>query len=353
MAMKNILLLLFSSLFVLLLIELGLRLTWSNPYAQSGTDKMLRIKIQHKNLRQTFNRKFIDPENPKVLFRTNQRGYIEPASRFADPDFTIAFLGGSTTETSAVDEEKRFPYLVSKLIEKEGLRVNSLNAARSGGTVHDSLNILLNHVIVDRPDVVVLMHAANDIGVLKSDDDYSTRMGQSVSVANIAKFGFQIGSSKSSFVGLLRKAVTFSGFYANDGADYSTHIDVIEPYRSRLKIFVGICRAFGITPVLMTQPVAGSIKNKLSPDWIDLDAQDRFNDTIREIGDSTNTTVIDLEAYIAKIVMDGDKLTEIFYDGIHVTDHGSSLYAAHITKKITELYKRDNPIYFDDSLFVQ
>lgn len=335
--MKNTILFILSSVLAVLLVEIGLRVFWTNPYAKSDADQVLKIRIAHKNLNQTFDRQFIDSEVPTVSFRTNHRGYIEPAYRFTEPDFTIAFLGGSTTETSAVDETKRFPYLVSKLLEKEGIMVNSLNAARSGGTVHDSLNILLNHLIVDRPDVVVLMHAANDIGLLKQDDDYSTRMGFSITSSDIAKYSLQIGSTTSWLVGFARDAFTFSGFRQNDNVDYHTQINVIEPYRARLKIFVDMCRAFGITPVLMTQPVAGNIKNKMTPDWIDLDAQGQYNNVVREIGSETGTTIIDLEAFVVESVENGEELSNVFYDGMHVTDYGSTLYAKQIVKSFVRL----------------
>ena len=67
--------------------------------------------------------------------------------------------------------------------------------------------------------------------------------------------------------------------------------------------------------------------------------QEVFNQTIREIGNSTNTEVIYLEAFIASSVKNEEELTRIFYDGMHVTDYGSSLYADHITERICEILK--------------
>ena len=64
------------------------------------------------------------------------------------------------------------------LLAEQGLKVNTLNAGRSGNTLHDSLNILLNHVMDDRPDFVVLMEASNDIGVLVKDGNYRSRTGR-------------------------------------------------------------------------------------------------------------------------------------------------------------------------------
>ena len=109
---KTILLLVCSTFFSFLTVELALRLFWSNPYAGSGADKILKLRVHHINISQIFDRSQIDKEHPTVLYRTNSRSYIEPAFRFDNPDLTIVFLGGSTTESIAVDEQNRFPFLV-------------------------------------------------------------------------------------------------------------------------------------------------------------------------------------------------------------------------------------------------
>lgn len=340
MAKDKISLLLISVLASFLVAEVILQSVWINPYAGSGVDKILKLRLHHKNLHQVLDRKQIDKKNPTVIYRTNQRGYIEPAFRFTNPDFTIAFLGGSTTECIAVDEEKRFPFLVSKLFEEEGKRVNSLNAARSGGTLHDSINVLLNHVILDEPDLVVMMHATNDIGVLKNDNDYSTRMGHDVAIADIGKYLLQMASSGSSFFGLLRKVMTVGQFQRNNDIDYkSSIINDLDPFKARLRVFVESSRAFGVVPILMTQPIAGSISNEITPQWVDQDAQAIFNRMIRETGKATNTEVIDLAAYISSRIKNGDKLNAIFYDGMHVSDYGSLMYARYITERIQQVIK--------------
>lgn len=327
--------------------EAALRLFWLNPYAGSSADKILKLRVHHANMYQLLDRRLIDKDDPMVLYRTNKKSYIEPAFRFDNPDLTIAFLGGSTTECIAVKEEKRFPFLVSKLLEDKGLRVNSLNAARAGGTLHDSINVLLNHVLLDKPDIVVLMHAVNDIGVLKYDSDYKTRMGHDISILDIGKYSVQMASTKSSVFGMLRKVSTISAdeFVRNDKIIYkNTRIVNIEQYRARIKIFIEICRAFGIKPIIMTQPLIGYLKNEITPEWTDLDTQDKFNQAIREIGTKTNTDVIDLTAYIVKNFSKDDEFKRIFYDGLHVTDYGSTVYATCIAEGIYKTLDINNPV---------
>ena len=164
--MKKALAVFFASLITLGAAELGLRLLWHNPYHYEAPDHLLKIFIHHPNTDYIFSRALLDPKNSQVRLRTDARSYILPSFQYNDPDVTIGFLGGSTTECSAVQEDLRFPALVSHLLAEQGLKVNTLNAGRSANTLHDSLNILLNHMIEDRPDIVVLMHAANDVGIL-------------------------------------------------------------------------------------------------------------------------------------------------------------------------------------------
>ncbi len=336
---KKILLAVLATVAALLLAELALRIFWTNPYSGTGTDHVLKLQHHHPGIDLKINREQIDPEIPVVRFRTNNRGYIEPSVRFEQPDFTIVFLGGSTTENLAVQEELRFPVLVSQMLEEKGLEVNCMNFARSGGTLHDSINVLFNHVIDDRPDVVVLMHATNDIGVLSRDGDYRSRMGSPVSASHIAKYILQSLSSWSSVFGMLRQAATVADLAEQDPERFGLYRESLDPgpFEARLKVFVEMCRAFGIKPVLMTQPQVSRLQNELTPAWSDQSAQDVFNRTIRQVGEQTGTDVIDLAAMVGSYTDDVEELKKIFYDGSHVRDYGSRIYARMISQRLYEL----------------
>jgi lysophospholipase L1-like esterase len=241
-----------------------------------------------------------------------------------------------------VQEDVRFPALVSRLLAEQGLKVNTLNAARSGNTLHDSLNVLLNHVVYDRPNIVVLMHASNDTGVLARDGDYWSRTGSPVASKDLGKWFVQMASSDLYVAALVRHSATSSIFRPQDqGGDWRHDSSLINKipvdlYRQRLKAFVHICRDFGIQPVLMTEPFSGST-NSLTPDWIDRTAQDRFNTIIRAVGEEEGIPVIDLVRHLQERVPEWNKPMEIFYDAIHVTDKGSQIYAKHIAERLLPL----------------
>ena len=337
----------FATLITLGMAELGLRALWHNPYRRESPDHLLKLRMHHPNTDHIFSRVLLDPENPRGRLRTDARSYILPSIQYSDPDATVAFLGGSTTECSAVQEDMRFHALVAKLLAAQDLKVNSLNVARAGNTLHDSLNVLLNHVVDDRPDIAVLMHASNDIGMLFRKGDYRARTGFPVSSQDLSKWFLQIVSSKLYLLALVRHSATSDILRPRDPRlDWRHDLSLIKKipvdlYRQRLKAFVHICHAFGIQPVLMTQPFSSST-NSLTPDWIDRTAQDRFNTIVRTVGKEDGIPVIDLVHHLLTQVPEWNKPMEIFYDAIHITDKGSQVYAQHIAERLLMLIRQLN-----------
>jgi lysophospholipase L1-like esterase len=334
------LLLVLSAVVALAFCEITLRIFWHNPFRHESTERVLRLPLNHAGSDHLVDRSAIDPEQPMVRFRTDERSYLLPSRRFDTPDATVAFLGGSTTECMVVQEELRYPARVSYLLEKKGLKVNALNAAKSGNTTHDSINVLLNHIVQDKPDLVVLMEATNDIGVLQYGKSYESRMGESESFSHAVRFGLQKGSSNFYVLGLLRRLVTAGG-----GELKST--EMIRPsrqrrekaqlpsdeYEKRLRAFVRVSRAFGMEPVLITQPLA-NIRNALTPNWLDPLNQELFNHLIRKVSMEEGAVVIDLARHLIENVQGWNQPMKIFYDGVHVNDRGSEVYAGYIAERL-------------------
>jgi len=334
--------------------EIALRLFWENPHRLAEADKVATIRIQHPLVDLPVDRSAVDKTLPEGRFRTDDRSYILPSFQYEDPDFTVAFLGASTTECTAVSEEFRFHALVSKYLSRE-FRVNTLNAGRSGNTSHDSINALLNHVVLDRPDVVVMMHAANDASVITSQDRYRSRMGQYVTVAMLARWTAQM-LSRFSLVGLMREAArsmeeppthkrTIEAAddkrnAAQSGAKEGLVVDAPHDlFRDRLKAFIGISRAMGMTPILMTQPASPSYRNALTPSWTNVSFQEAFNQIVREVGTDQGVAVIDLVEYLNANVEGWDQPDVVFYDALHVNNQGSELYARHISERLTPILR--------------
>jgi len=339
---------LLSVLFVSLLFELGLRLLSRNPYAKEDVDHVVQIRRQHAGMDRSIDRRQIDPALSEVLMRTDERGYLLPSRRHAAPDVTIAFFGGSTTECAAVEEALRFPALVGDLLAAEGIAANTLNAGKSGNTSHDALNLLLNHVVLDRPDVAVLMEAINDIGVLGQAGGYRPRMGGTVVLGDVVRWGLQALSIHSHVAARLREIVT-QGSTVQGGRWYrrrEVEEEVqarVQSFRASLRAFVGAARGLGITPVLMTQPLSPRT-TELTPSWSNPEWQDHFNEVVRQVAAEDGVVLVDLVREIPLSRQDWRDPMKVFYDGVHVSDEGSRLYARVITDRLLEtVLAKDRP----------
>ncbi len=338
--MKTASLVALSLLLALSACELLLTLLWANPYQGTGATKVVEIHTNASHLNQLINRAQFNPENPEVAFRTDANGYILPGNQFEDPEYTVAFLGGSTTEMLLVAEDLRLSARVSSLLQAEGLRVNTINAARSGNTLHDSINIMFNQIQQAQPDFVVIMHATNDQGVIQLDPQYLSRSARPVSFNKLMLYSLQKLSGVSGLFGLIRQAYTrFDNThtqYAENNARTLTR-DEAKPFAARLNTVVAMARAFGITPVLMTQPLA-EVDNQYTPNWANLANQKLFNDVIRSIARATSTVVIDLDRTMNDRFVH-EKPVDYLYDGMHATDKGAKLYAQIVSTALLPMMR--------------
>ena len=333
-----------ATIFAFLIAEVFLRFTWDNPYKNASSSKIVELRMQSPSTHRIFDRSWLDKKIKKVSFRVDKNRFIQPSNQHSEPEKTIMFLGGSTTENSYVQESLRFPNYVSALFYEQGRKVNTINLGRSGSTLHDSINVFLNEAHKHKPDIVVIMHAVNDGGMLERYPMYQPRMAQKVNLSRIVKWLAQ-DTSKIYFVGLIRVALTNFLAKKHEQTDVLPHVldenlnanINYEAFEQRLEIMVHIARSFNAKPILMTQPLS-SQKNDLSPSWANMNRQSRLNQTIRLIGQENDVPIIDLSAYMRSIEGYADNLEDYFYDGVHVTDKGSIEYGKHIHNRLSEMF---------------
>ena len=106
-----------------------------------------------------------------------------------------------------------------------------------------------------------------------------------------------------------------------------------ELYEQRVRAFVHLARDLGMQPVVMTQPLS-EMTNELTPKWADLGAQDAFNAILRSVAEEEEVPLIDLARHVQETVPNWDQDMVIFYDGMHVTENGSLIYAKHIAERL-------------------
>ncbi len=295
-------------------------------------------------------------------FRTDSEGFIEPALIHQHPDLTLVFLGGSTTACYYVDEDKRFPALVGRLLEKDTkLKVNSCNSGVGGNFSLHSLDILLNKVIPLKPDLVIMMHNINDLAVLMYAKSYWSKdfkKGHTSPIVElhpkiidtrllvdylIPNLYLELKSMEKWLRHTLRpKKAASQEDELRDFRGKKITLDqnfLVQEFKMNEQLFINICRARNITPVLMTMenrlkenpdPLIMQLTKPLEKDQ-GISYQeykeifDRFNQAIREVGAANRVLVIDLARKVPQ-----EK--EYIYDLVHFTTRGSEL-AARVIKE--------------------
>jgi hypothetical protein len=302
--------------------------------------------------------------NKKYTLRIDKNGFIIPSERYLHPDIGIVFLGGSTTVCHYVDETYRFPFLVGVLLDnKLKININSYNAGRSGNNSLHSINILLNKVIPLNPQIVVMMHNINDVTTLVYEHTYwNNNLSKSVIIdmnneitANYLRImRDRLIPNIATQIRIISNKIKERLSAGHVNGDEFAHIrgkeiiiskaEATEQFEMNLDIFVNICRARKIIPVLMTMPS----RIKENPDDViaDIFKSDQikfpyqgyrdlfetFNKSIRKKAKENSILCIDLAKTIPQEA-------QYMYDTVHYTEAGSKKIAQQISEHLEPIIK--------------
>lgn len=313
-------------------------------------------------------------EDKKYWINLDENGFISVNdSTWKQNSSPIVFLGGSTTECLYVTEEKRFPHLAAKQLSQAlSAEVKGLNGGVSGNHSMHANNILLNKVIPLQPKVVVLMECVNDLNILLYEGTYWNKNLSRSMVLDTAMLraynsqfpkenytaepvgwlknvypylSMRYGILKSKLLPTTQQEKTINEWSGIEGKRLTINKQKVEAdYRSSLISFVGICKAWNITPVLMTQQnrltetpdekILAGMKN-LAQKGIDYNTYRSqyitFNNIIREVAADYQVKLIDLDKLVPK-------KSEYIYDAVHVNDKGSELIAETISKELAPIF---------------
>lgn len=303
----------------------------------------MRLRFPQEHLKYTDN---LFPKVYKIDIDAN--GFIKPSQKYAHPDLSLVFLGGSTTECMFMDDENRFPYLVGAILEQEtGQRINSYNGGISGNNSLHAIDLLINKVIPLHPRVVVFMENINDLSTLLYEKTYWCQNRTRAPLETLHKFKLVGKFLKELLIPYINQAYrnfkdTAWRHESDEFAQARGRKLVVDQakwdreFAANLQIIIDTCRAWGITPVLMTQanritdhpdPVVAAYIGQYGqdtgityPDFKRL--YDSFNDTIRQVGRKNGVLVIDLARQVPPS-------KQYLYDMVHFNDAGSK-YAAKI-----------------------
>ncbi|MCC6931778.1 MAG: hypothetical protein IT292_00780 [Deltaproteobacteria bacterium] len=244
-------------------------------------------------------------------------------------------MGGSTTEFGFVEEDKRYPHLAARIIEKHlDIKINSYNSVISGNDSLHSLNILLNKLIPMHPDMVILNHNINDYFTLYYEGNYwPPKSPRSKIIKRDERtnklWEFASRQVQDSFRGItywlgryLPASIEQQPAMENIRATQRLTDDAYEKeFEKNLVTFVEICRIHGILPLLMTQQYR--ITERYGDYYDDFrKIYEKLQNVIRKVAKEKHISLIDLDIQLPKE-------ERLIYDWVHITIEGS-IYGANI-----------------------
>jgi hypothetical protein len=293
-------------------------------------------------------------EQKDFLFRTDKDGFIVGPKDFgnANKKVSIIFFGGSTTECFYVEEENRFPYLIS-----QNLDIRTLNGGMSGNNSIHSFLAMIAKGIPYKPNHIVLMHAINDLGALsKSTSYWDAPKGRSIiqsdDITNSTSLIYNVARHLKDFLvpnlwlktrHIFEGRMDEWGSYRDKKSDYN-NIDktLTEQFTASLRSFVYTSRSWGVEPILMTQFNRFQADDKFIRDAYEKLPQpvsyDDFvllykktNEIVRKVAKEEKVFLIDLDREIPHS-------KDYMYDAVHLNTKGSILVAEKITAALKNRY---------------
>jgi lysophospholipase L1-like esterase len=230
---------------------------------------------------------------------TNSHGFRGPEIPVAKPDGTVRVLclGGSTTYSDAVSDDETYPFLLERVLReaRPGVSIDVINGGVPSYTSAESLANLAFRGLEFEPDVLVIYHAANDVRPRRYADfepsyfhyrkpwDGSDRLEEKVPGTDMA--------------GGINTLIQWAPPEDNGDPRVNLQDSGPEAFRRNLVSMIGVARAHGIQPVLVTFAAKG-------PDPVTepglLDGIAQHNRIIGEVAAEYAVTLVDLDGKLSR-----------------------------------------------------
>ena len=297
----------------------------------------------------------------KGTFTINSFGFRSPRLTSLDKPSgwsRVFCIGGSTTECLYLDDAAAWPERLQQGLVV-GTEVDVVNAGHSGDVTRDHLALLAQRIVPFQPDVVLVLSGINDCfqqmapdySIMRDDgrtirrrdaDDANAWKSMACDVSQTARMIVLLTRSmRKPTEGVIQD--THGAWIARERVkwreamwtDAPPHAGPLPEFEQNLRSLVGMCRAHGVLPVLLTQPAiwgatdasaAGLLWRRLPNGnrvahvrmWHLLEA---FNDVTRRVAADTQSLLIDLANELPKD-------PALFYDDDHFNIAGCAEVAA-------------------------
>ena len=273
---------------------------------------------------------------------------VEPG-RPPEGVYRVIVMGGSTTQFSV------YPMKVTEILEgaKPDIEAEMLNAGVAWWTSKHSLVNYITYAEAFKPQLVIVMHAVNDLtrsceppdnSMGPYNDDWSHFYGPAINAAQPVTFERRLFLT---YLGIVYY------FYENNEVDYGVeHFRAIRPFRRHMARIVRYARLDGADVVVITQPshfVDSVLGEAVRPNFASVfcksdvgfmervrpsggsmrRAMDAFNQVTREVAQSEGALLLDAAA-----TMNGEE--RFFYDDVHTTQLGGDTLGQAVAQFILD-----------------
>ncbi|OGR56383.1 MAG: hypothetical protein A3I11_04235 [Elusimicrobia bacterium RIFCSPLOWO2_02_FULL_39_32] len=321
-------------------------------------------KIEIKNNKNKKLDKLIKHSRNSLGFRGDN-----PPQNFTDY-LTIMTIGGSTTECFYLSDEKTWPFLLGKEMEKKFNKCWINNAGLDGHSTSGHIVLMEDSIIKIKPKMILLLIGINDVNL--SFFDKNKEVSESFvyrSVKKIIKPMINYSETLTLCFNIFRYNQALLNYKITDKAlmseskivnqlqidKYLNRDRFLQAYKIRLKKIVDLAKRNEILPILITQPMYCGWKSK-NPDiefekilslgffnqkelWKKLEL---YNDITREIGKKENLLVIDIAHEL-------ESNPNYYYDLMHHTNEGAKKVAQIIYKKLVPFVLKKYPEFRKNS----
>jgi lysophospholipase L1-like esterase len=344
-------------LIYLVICEIFLRIFWKpadriqpsslqNPYLSPR----IRYLLNEKDKR-TY---FAGGEN--TILKTNNkfvsRWLFQESMKKPDNIYRIFFIGGSTVRQAYIPKEKTSWGIIEDFLNKhsKNIRFECVNFGSNGAFIEDSVALVAHEIIHYDPDMIVVMHAVNDLYVGLTDPKL---LISSVERKYLRRTSISRRLYRNSYLLMFLKRKIYdrlrSAFYLKPPEARLKEVRAIwkrapkrayatfpslDSFRKNIKSLIGIAKMHNIRICFMTQPSLYSenmTEEEMNILWYtaggtipDIPTLYRgmnlYNEEVKRICEQHNIECIDLASKIPKN-------PRYFVDQAHYTPEGAKLVA--------------------------
>jgi lysophospholipase L1-like esterase len=273
---------------------------------------------------------------------------------------TIIAIGGSTTACHFLNDDKTWPWLTEKKLERSIDKVWVNNAGLDGHSTFGHEILLNDHVKKMHPDMILFLTGFNDQE--NDQPSFHDKMNTRGAYTDLKHYLFENSEVLNLLLNVVRgwraqkltnvnnsmlelkgqKSLVLTD--AQIEARLKSQDKYLVSYRKRLSGLIDTCLANNIVPVMMTQPHQFGVgvdsltgvdletfyidegQNGKS-EWLRLEL---YNDVVRELCKEKNVPLIDLARLVPKNSL-------YFYDYGHFTNEGAAVVAEVVSDSLVKI----------------